>query len=240
VDWQIDWDWSAPDDPDWRKVRAWGGRFKYRREYGGRLWLTPEQNSRLTGILVNVGEAQRFMTETLAKIEPGKPWRNGLVEQALTDLRTAVTTIRSATSSEFVSVDRIAVKTAHRCREHHRRVLPPRTFEANPTFRVAAGVAHKAPVVVSRDIRGAVGLGDIGWVYVETGDGVKDAWEDSAYAEIARLNTSWHVRFTWVVVKENVVATTPPRTMETTPLPAAHEAGDVDPTFSGPHGSPWD
>jgi hypothetical protein len=206
MNWYAKWSWpnsDPPDAPEWRRPKTWGGKFKYRREYGALLWVKEDQNLLLDAISVNAKAAQDSMEEALRAIRLGEPWDDELVVRVLHDTRTAM--LRAGydgESSAFVSADRIAVRTAQRIRERHKRIMPPKKYEANPTFRICAGLAHDAPVVVRRveDQRPALVLGDIGTVYC---DGrADDAWQGCAYAEMTRMAGSWHVRFVWVKTVE--------------------------------------
>jgi hypothetical protein len=207
MNWYPKWTWpddiDPPDEPEWRRPKTWGGKFKYRREYGSLLWVKEDQNLLLNAISVSAKAAQDSMEQALRAVRLGEAWDDALVVRTLHNTRAAMLAAGyDGESTAFVSADRIAVRTAQRIRERHKRIMPHKKYEANPTFRICAGQTHDAPVVVRRveNERPSLVLGDIGTVYC---DGrADDAWSDCAYAEMTRMAGSWHVRFVWVKTVE--------------------------------------
>lgn len=205
MNWSVRWDWgdvAPPDDPDWRKERKWGGAYQYVRKYGTALWVTDNQNTLLDAIARSAKATQDGVATKLRENRIGKKWDDRVVMSALEDVRREILEA-GWIGSGFVAADRIAVKTAQRCRARHKRILPPVAYEANPTFRIAAGRTHEAPVEVERveGVRDRVTLGDMGFMYCE--GRADDAWGDCAYAEMTRMAGCWHVRFIWLTEKRS-------------------------------------
>lgn len=203
--WRSIWDWQGrifPDDPAWRRDRTWGARFKFARKYGGVLWLTDEQNTLLTAIADSARSVQDAMSARLREIKLGQPWDDKIVREALRVQHAAALAAEyDEHSTGYLTFDRVAVRTAQRCRTRHAKLLPARPFDDDPSVRVRAGLAYEAPVEVRRavGVRDGVLLGDLGLVYSDAK--ADDDWATCAYPEMTRMGSCWHIRFIWAEKK---------------------------------------
>ena len=202
---QLDWDWDAPPRSEmarWVRPLKWAsGAIAYERCAAVGVWVTEEQSLALTALEANVMNAEKKAARDVAAqfLDHRAPWDFKWANGAVAATRAYCAEHGMPLDSHaFTASVNAYKKMLQTCRDQRRQFLPVGVRLGHvPAIRLRCGALYDAPIVAGDrpTFWRLPELGEVGLAELVEGIGA------CVYAEAARGDRRWMLRFVWTKAK---------------------------------------